>query len=143
MNVLLTHEDSTCRDLCSNRRSGVIVHDVTGTTGRLLHLALIGLSTALLGSGSLTAQDRFHPTPGLEGKEVVWIPTPPELVEKMLDMAGVTAQDVVMDLGSGDGRSIIAAARRGARAVGIEYNPDMVALSQRLASEAGVAGKAT
>ena len=71
------------------------------------------------------------------------MPTPPALVEKMLDMAQVTAKDVVMDLGSGDGRNIIAAAKRGATAIGVEYNPDMVALSNRLAREAGVAGKAT
>jgi SAM-dependent methyltransferase len=58
-------------------------------------------------------------------------------------MAQVTAQDVVMDLGSGDGRNIIAAAKRGATAIGVEFNPDMVALSNRLAKEAGVAGKAT
>ena len=85
----------------------------------------------------------FEPVIGQAGKDVVWVPTPPELVEKMLDMAGVTAQDVVMDLGSGDGRNIIGAAKRGARAIGVEFNPDMVALSQRLAREAGVADKAT
>jgi SAM-dependent methyltransferase len=72
----------------------------------------------------------------------VWVPTPPALVEKMLDLAKVTPDDFVMDLGSGDGRNIIAAAKRGARAVGVEYNPDMVKLSNRLAKEAGVAGKA-
>ena len=71
------------------------------------------------------------------------MPTPPELVEKMLDMAQVTPQDIVMDLGSGDGRNIIAAAKRGARAIGVEYNPEMVALSRRLAKEAGVSDRAT
>ena len=85
----------------------------------------------------------FEPTPGQAGKDVVWVPTPPELVEKMLDMAKVTPQDIVMDLGSGDGRNVIAAAKRGARAIGFEYNPDMVALSRRLAQEAGVADRAT
>jgi SAM-dependent methyltransferase len=85
----------------------------------------------------------FEPEIGQPGKDVVWVPTTPELVEKMLDMAAVTPQDVVMDLGSGDGRNIIAAAKRGARGVGFEYNPDMVALSERLAREAGVADKAT
>lgn len=89
------------------------------------------------------AQAPYEPRVGQAGKDVVWVPTPPELVEKMLDMAKVTADDFVMDLGSGDGRNIIAAARRGARAVGVEYNPDMVALSRRLAQEAGVADKAT
>jgi hypothetical protein len=85
----------------------------------------------------------FEPTPGQPGKDVVWVPTPQELVEKMLDMAQVTPQDIVMDLGSGDGRNIIAAAKRGARAIGVEYNPEMVALSRRLAKEAGVSDKAT
>jgi SAM-dependent methyltransferase len=70
---------------------------------------------------------------------VVWVPTPYVLVEKMLDMARVTPQDFVMDLGSGDGRNIIAAAKRGARGLGVEYNPDMVALSRRMAEKAGVA----
>jgi precorrin-6B methylase 2 len=88
-------------------------------------------------------QQPFEPTVGQSGKDVVWVPTPPELVEKMLDMAAVTANDVVMDLGSGDGRNIIAAAKRGARAIGVEYNPDMVKLSQQHAREAGVGDKAT
>ena len=85
----------------------------------------------------------YEPTVGQPGKDVVWVPTPPELVERMLDMAKVTPQDFVMDLGSGDGRNIIAAAKRGARAIGVEYNPDMVELSRRQAKEAGVADKAT
>jgi SAM-dependent methyltransferase len=89
------------------------------------------------------AQDKpFEPVVGQAGKDVVWVPTPPELVEKMLDMANVTPQDLVMDLGSGDGRNIIAAAKRGALAIGVEFNPDMVALSKRTAREAGVADKA-
>ena len=71
------------------------------------------------------------------------MPTPPELVERMLDLAEVTPQDFVMDLGSGDGRNVIGAAKRGARAVGVEYNPDMVELSTKNAAEAGVADKAT
>ena len=88
------------------------------------------------------AQPPFKPEVGQEGKDVIWVPTPPELVEKMLDMAKVTSSDFVVDLGSGDGRNVIAAAKRGARAVGFEYNPDMVGLSERLAAEAGVADKA-
>ena len=71
------------------------------------------------------------------------MPTPQALVDKMLDMAGVTAQDVVMDLGSGDGITVITAAKRGARAIGIEYNPDMVELSKANAEKAGVSDKAT
>jgi SAM-dependent methyltransferase len=89
------------------------------------------------------AQEPFKPTVGQAGKDVVWVPTPAALVEKMLDMAKVTPQDHVMDLGSGDGRNIIAAAKRGATAVGVEYNPDMVELSKREAAAQGVAGKAS
>ena len=84
----------------------------------------------------------YTPEVGQPGKDVVWVPTPPALVEKMLDMAAVTPADFVMDLGSGDGRNVIAAARRGARSLGVEFNPDMVALSERLAREAGVAERA-
>jgi len=87
-------------------------------------------------------QEPFEPKSGQAGKDVVWVPSPPAMVNKMLDMAKVTPGDFVMDLGAGDGRNIIAAAKRGARGVGVEYNPDMVALSQRLAAEAGVGDKA-
>ncbi len=90
-----------------------------------------------------TAGKPFEPYSGQPGKDVVWVPTSPELLEKMLDMAKVTANDFVVDLGSGDGRNIIGAAKRGARGVGFEFNPDMVALSRQLAREAGVADKAT
>src|SRR4029453_9021069 len=76
------------------------------------------------------------------GKDVVWVPTPYALIEKMLDMAKVTAQDYVMDLGSGDGRNIIMAAKRGARALGVEYNPEMVARSPRNAAKEGVGARA-
>jgi len=85
----------------------------------------------------------YEPSSGQQGKDVVWVPTSEALVEKMLDLGQVTASDYVIDLGSGDGRTVIAAARRGATAEGIEYNPDMVALSQRKASEAGVGAKAS
>jgi len=90
-----------------------------------------------------SAAEPFEPYEGRAGKDVVWVPTPPALVEKMLDVARVTPRDFVVDLGSGDGRMVIAAAKRGARALGVEYDPDMVALSQRNAAAAGVAGKAT
>jgi SAM-dependent methyltransferase len=85
----------------------------------------------------------FEPTVGMPGKDAVWVPTHPAVVESMLDMANVTSTDFVVDLGSGDGRTVIAAARRGAKAVGFEYNPDLVELSRKLAKEAGVADKAT
>jgi SAM-dependent methyltransferase len=74
---------------------------------------------------------------------VIWVPTPQALVEKMLDMGKVTPNDYVIDLGSGDGRTVITAAKRGARALGIEYNPDMVELSQRTAAREGVTDKAS
>jgi hypothetical protein len=73
----------------------------------------------------------------------VWVPTPQALVDKMLDMAKVTPQDYLIDLGSGDGRTVITAAKRGVRALGIEYNPDMVALATRNAANANVSDRAT
>jgi precorrin-6B methylase 2 len=85
----------------------------------------------------------YEPQVGQGGKDVVWVPTPQALVDTMLDMAKVTPQDFVIDLGSGDGRTVITAAKRGARALGIEYNPDMVELSKRNAQTAGVSDKAT
>jgi len=84
----------------------------------------------------------YEPTNFQAGKDVVWVPTPQVVVDKMLDLAKVTSKDFVMDLGSGDGRTVITAALRGARALGVEYNPDMVALSKRNAEKNGVAGKA-
>jgi SAM-dependent methyltransferase len=100
------------------------------------------LRTAAAADGAQDTDKPFEPISGQAGKDVVWVPTPPVLVEKMLDLAKVTPADFVMDLGSGDGRNIIAAAKRGARAVGVEYNPDMVKLSERIAAKEGVAGKA-
>ena len=85
----------------------------------------------------------FAPEVGQSGKDVVWVPSPQELVDKMLDMAKVTPQDYLMDLGSGDGRTVITAAKRGVRALGVEFNPDMVALSKRNAAKAGVSDKAS
>ena len=84
----------------------------------------------------------YEPAVGQEGKDVVWVPTPQALVDKMLDMAKVTPGDFVMDLGSGDGRTVITAAKRGVRALGIEYNPDMVALSTQNAEKEGVSDRA-
>jgi SAM-dependent methyltransferase len=113
----------------------------------LLRSTLFALSLALAATNALaqTAQTKkpFEPVVSQPGKDVVWVPTPQTLVEKMLDMAKVTPQDIVMDLGSGDGRTVITAAKRGARAFGIEYNPDMVELSQRNAAAAGVSDRAT
>jgi SAM-dependent methyltransferase len=106
-------------------------------------LLVLGLAGAAGTAWSAEADRPFEPTVGQEGKDVVWVPTPQVLVEKMLDLAKVTPQDFVMDLGSGDGRNIIAAAKRGARATGVEYNPNMVELSRRTAEKEGVADKAS
>ena len=89
------------------------------------------------------APGAYVPSEGQEGKDVVWVPTPQALVDRMLDMAKVTPRDFVMDLGSGDGRTVITAAKRGAKAVGIECNPDMVTLSQKNAEKEGVSQRAT
>lgn len=90
---------------------------------------------------SQSATSEFVPHSGQAGKDVIWVPTPYDLVDKMLELAQVTAKDYVIDLGSGDGRTVIAAAKLGARAVGIEFNPEMVKLSEKNAKEAGVAEK--
>ncbi|MFN0160539.1 MAG: class I SAM-dependent methyltransferase [Burkholderiales bacterium] len=89
------------------------------------------------------APGTYEPRSGQEGKDVVWVPTPQAVVDKMLEVARVGPRDFVMDLGSGDGRTVITAAKLGARAIGVEYNPDMVTLSQRNAEKAGVSAKAT
>jgi hypothetical protein len=89
------------------------------------------------------AKQEFQPEVGQAGKDVVWVPTPQSLVDKMLEMAKVTPKDYVIDLGSGDGRTVITAAKRGSKALGIEYNPDMVELSKRNAAKEGVSDKAT
>jgi SAM-dependent methyltransferase len=85
----------------------------------------------------------YTPQVGQAGKDVVWVPTPEALVERMLKMARVGPKDYVVDLGSGDGRTVIMAAQKfGARALGVEYNPDMVSLSSKNAEKAGVTDKA-
>lgn len=115
-------------------------------TFRYFISALVALivSSALL---TLQAQEKasvnnYVPEVGQQGKDVVWVPTPQELVNKMLEVAKVTPADYVIDLGSGDGRTVISAAKIGAKATGIEYNPDMVALSKENARKEGVGSKA-
>jgi hypothetical protein len=80
----------------------------------------------------------YIPEVGQEGKDVVWVPTPQALVDKMLNLAKITPEDYLIDLGSGDGRTVITAAKMGIKALGIEYNPDMVALSRKNAEAEGV-----
>ena len=106
-------------------------------------LAVSLMAIAVGAAHAQVAPGEFQPQVGQAGKDVVWVPTPPALVEKMLDMAQVTPQDYVVDLGSGDGRNIVAAARRGARALGVEFNPEMVELSKRNAAKEGVSDKAS
>jgi hypothetical protein len=107
-----------------------------------LALCVAALSAAVLAQDKQGDQ-KYEPEVGQHGKDVVWVPTSQALVDKMLDLARVTPRDYLIDLGSGDGRTVITAAKRGVRALGIEYNPDMVALSQRNASKEGVTEKAT
>ena len=107
---------------------------------RAVAAALLWLAAAALAQAQPAAKE-YEPKPYQEGKDVVWLPTPQAVVDKMLDLAKVTARDTVIDLGSGDGRTVITAAKRGARALGIEYNPDMVEYSTRAAAKEGLAGK--
>ena len=100
------------------------------------------IAVALTATIAFAQQKPFEPQVGQAGKDVVWVPSPEETVKKMMEMGEITPQDFVVDLGSGDGRNVIAAAKRGAQALGVEYNPDMVELSKRLAKEAGVSEKA-
>jgi len=117
------------------------MHCLTLPIRHLLAAFLLPLALAL--PGCAIAQDKdYTPTVGQEGKDVIWVPTPQALVEKMLDMAKLTAKDIHYDLGSGDGRTVIAAAKRGAEAFGVEFNPDMVALSERAGAKEGVSAKA-
>jgi hypothetical protein len=98
----------------------------------------------LAAAGAVCAQKPdFKPYVGQQGKDVVWVPTPDEVVDRMLTMAQTKPEDFVIDLGAGDGKIAIAAAKKfGARSMGVEYNPDMVAYAQKNAQAAGVAGKA-
>jgi hypothetical protein len=112
----------------------------------LVRRSLMTFCVAAMAAGAFVSAQtpqQFKPEVGQAGKDVVWVPTSQTLVDKMLDMAKVTPQDYLIDLGSGDGRTVITAARRGARALGIEYNPDMVELSKRNAAADGMSAKVT
>ncbi len=108
-------------------------------------LTILLLTAALIGFNPVhaqTASAEFTPHVGQSGKDVIWVPTPKSLVEKMLKMADVKPTDIVYDLGSGDGITVITAAKQfGVHATGIEYNPDMVELAKRNAQHEGVAGR--
>jgi len=122
------------------------------TAPAVLALLVTGAASPLFGQATVPLQaaqppqapaEGYVPQEGQEGKDVVWVPTPEALVQRMLDIANVSPKDYLIDLGAGDGRTVIAAAKRGVRAHGIEYNPDMVALAKQRAIEAGVTGMAT
>jgi hypothetical protein len=102
----------------------------------------LAAAIAPIAAHTQTAKE-FEPVVGQEGKDVIWVPTPQSLVERMLEMAKTTPKDYVVDLGSGDGRTVITAAKKyGVQALGIEYNADMVVLSKRNAQKEGVADRA-
>ena len=105
---------------------------------------LLATAAVVFAAHAQAQNKEFTPSVGQEGKDVIWVPTPVALVQKMLDMAKATTNDYVIDLGSGDGVTVIAAAKRGIRALGIEYNPDMVEHAKRNAQKEGasVGGRA-
>jgi len=103
---------------------------------RIPHVFTAFVLTAVAGGIAVIAQ-----TPGAD---VHYVPTPEAVVSAMLDLARVTGADVVYDLGSGDGRIVIEAARKyGARGVGIELDPELNKKAARSAQKAGVADKVT
>lgn len=109
--------------------------------GHAVITALLLLAVTGSGLRGQSARKAFEPVSGQDGKDVVWVPTPQATVDKMLELTRVTASDYVVDLGSGDGITVISAAKKGATALGVEFNPDMVALSTRRAREAGVSDR--
>ena len=120
---------------------------ISSSRRQLLALGSTALAAALWTATPAWAQkanaETFQPQSGQAGKDVIWVPTPDELVTRMLQLGGVTQGDYVIDLGAGDGKIVIAAAKQfGARGHGIEYNPDMVAHATRRAQAAGVADRA-
>ena len=115
------------------------------TRRHVLGCSLLMLMLSLAPAPALAqaqATKPFEPSVGQAGKDVIWVPTPQELVDKMMELAKVTSSDIVVDLGSGDGRTVITAAKLGANARGIEYDPNMVELSTRNAAAAGVSQRA-
>jgi hypothetical protein len=106
-------------------------------------IVVIALFALPLAAQTAQTTRQYQPSVGQEGKDVIWVPTPESLVQAMLDLAKLTPSDYLIDLGSGDGRIVIAAAKRGTRALGVEFNPDMVELSRQNAAKEGVSDKAT
>ena len=109
----------------------------------LIKAAACLAASALLALPAAAQQKTYEPQVGQAGKDVIWVPTPDEVVDRMLTMAQVTKDDLVYDLGAGNGKIAIAAAKKfGARAVGIEFNPDMAKHAQGNVVAAGVSARA-
>ena len=138
----MNHPAESSRPLVAQPQLATVDH----SRRRMLAIGGSALTAGLVGAGPAMAQKEtqaFQPHSGQAGKDVVWVPTPDSLVKRMLQLGGVKSGDFVIDLGAGDGKIVIAAARDfGARGLGIEYNPDMVALAQQKARAAGVSDKA-
>jgi SAM-dependent methyltransferase len=115
----------------------------TQSVTRSLAVASVAATVTLGIALAQPTKKPFEPQVGQPGKDVIWVPTPEALVEKMLDLTKLTPNDIHYDLGSGDGRTVIAAAKRGAKAFGVEYNPDMVELSRANAAKENVSDRAT
>src|SRR5262245_46565954 len=109
----------------------------------LLTVFLSLMPTGVYAQAQPAPAKEFEPRLRQAGKDVVRGPTPQQVVDKMLVMAKLTPNDAVTDLGSGNGRTVITATKRGAKALGIGYNTDMVELSKRNAAKEGVGDKAT
>ena len=111
------------------------------STAVLLSVALALAASSAFAQTRAECEKNYKPQVGQAGKDVVWVPTPDELVARMLRMAQVTAKDIVFDLGAGDGKIAIAAGKLGATSTGIEYNPDMAKLAQCFVKAEGVGDK--
>lgn len=110
----------------------------------LVTIPALMLSLLLTGCGVTPVVPEYMPTMAQEGKDVIWLPTPTDLAERMLKIANVTQDDLVYDLGAGDGKiAILAAKEFKATAVGIEFNPDMAQHARKNAQRAGVSNKVT
>jgi precorrin-6B methylase 2 len=144
MSGTLSESDINFIILISSNTSEKISITIMKTKVSFIAAVIFGL-LSLMTTGLLAQEKQsgtvYVPEIGQKGKDVVWVPTPQELVNKMLEMAEVTPNDFVIDLGSGDGRTVITAAKIGARALGVEYNPEMVALSKENARNEGVSDK--
>lgn len=104
--------------------------------------ALAGAGAAGLAQAVEPARQILAQAPARRGPDVIFVPTPNEVVDKMFELAQVSAKDVVYDLGCGDGRIVISAAQRfGARGVGIDIDPQRIAEATANIRNAGVGDK--